>query len=127
VILAAVRCAPPDNKPLPGEMDKCRRFLRQELELLSRCRVVVALGQIAFGAFLKAWRENGNEFPPVKPVFRHAGEFQLPGELTLISSYHPSQQNTSTGRLTRSMFHSVFRRARHLIGRSGNLQTSLES
>jgi len=114
LITAAVRCAPPLNKPSPDEMETCRSYLRQELELLQKKRVVVALGQIAFRAFLKAWQENNgdslNRFQ-----FRHGGEWRLPDDLVLVSSYHPSQQNTQTGRLTRPMFHSIFQRARQLV------------
>lgn len=118
VIVAAVRCAPPANKPLPEEMDNCRRFLRRELELFRSCRVVVTLGQIAFRSFLKAWRESGRELPVKSLKFSHAGEWALPGGTTLIASYHPSQQNTQTGRLTQSMFHRVFRRARLWVDRT---------
>jgi uracil-DNA glycosylase family 4 len=118
LVTAALRCAPPANKPFPEELDNCRPYLRRELQLLTRTRVIVALGQIAFRAFLKAWVENGGELPGGRlPRFRHAGEWQLPGRVTLISSYHPSQQNTQTGRLTRSMFHGVFRRARRILSR----------
>jgi uracil-DNA glycosylase family 4 len=115
VIVAAVRCAPPGNKPLPEEMDRCRNFLRQELALLTSARVVVTLGQIAFRAFLAARRENGNEVPSRALEFTHAGEWELPGKIVLISSYHPSQQNTLTGKLTRPMFHRIFRRARRIV------------
>jgi uracil-DNA glycosylase family 4 len=116
LVTAALRCAPPANKPLPEELDNCRPFLRRELQLLTHARVIMALGQIAFRAFLKAWVGNGRELPGGRlPKFRHAGEWQLPGGVTLISSYHPSQQNTQTGRLTRSMFDGVFRRARCIL------------
>ena len=116
LITAALRCAPPANKPLPEELDTCRPYLRRELQLLERMRVIVVLVQIAFRGFLKAWTENGNRVSGDRALkFRHAGEWQLSGEVTLLSSYHPSQQNTQTGRLTRSMFHSVFRRARGLL------------
>ncbi len=116
LITAAVRCAPPANKPFPGELENCRSYLRRELQLLGHTRVIVVLGQIAFRAFLKAWRENGRELPgPRAPEFKHGGEWTLPGNVVLISSYHPSQQNTQTGRLTRSMFHAVFQRARSII------------
>jgi uracil-DNA glycosylase len=77
--------------------------------------VVIALGQIAFRSFLKAWRENGREMPDRLPLFQHAGETRLPGGIILISSYHPSQQNTLTGRLTHPMFDRIFQRARKII------------
>jgi len=117
-ITAALRCAPPANKPLPSELANCRRYLCRELELLRSARVFVALGQIAFHAFLKAWSETGHLPPDRKPAFRHGGEWELPGGFILIASYHPSQQNTQTGRLTQPMFHSVFRRSRELLIRA---------
>jgi len=116
LITAAVRCAPPQNKPLPDEMDNCRTFLRRELQLLKSQQVVVALGRTGFKAFLEAWQENGGALPVLKPEFRHGGEWALPGGPILIASYHPSQQNTQTGKLTRSMFHSVFHKARRILG-----------
>jgi uracil-DNA glycosylase len=115
LITAAVRCAPPNNKPLPPELDNCRRYLRHELELMEKKRVIVVLGRIALQAFLKARRETGHPGPAEPIVFRHGGEWELSSHLTLISSYHPSQQNTQTGRLTRPMFHSVFERARAVL------------
>jgi len=114
VIVAAARCAPPGNKPLPEEMNRCRSFLRRELTMFTSARVLVTLGQIAFRAFLAAWRENGKE-PPGGLKFAHAGEWEFPGGMVLLSSYHPSQQNTLTGKLTRSMFHRIFRRARRIV------------
>jgi uracil-DNA glycosylase len=115
LITAAVRCAPPNNKPLPPELDNCRRYLRRELELMEKKRVIVVLGRIALQAFLKARRETGHPRPADPIVFRHGGEWELSIHLTLISSYHPSQQNTQTGRLTRPMFHSIFERARAVL------------
>jgi uracil-DNA glycosylase family 4 len=115
LITAAVRCAPPQNKPLPNEMENCRSYLRQELLFLQSKRVVITLGQIGFKAFLKAWGEDRCALPDPKPLFRHGGEWILPGGLVLIASYHPSQQNTQTGKLTRAMFHSIFRRARAIL------------
>ncbi len=116
LITAALRCAPPANKPLPRELDNCRAFLRSELKLAERKRVIVVLGQIAFRSFLKTWVENGGRIPGGRaPVFRHAGEWNLTDCVILLSSYHPSQQNTQTGRLTRAMFHTVFRRARQIL------------
>ncbi len=115
VITASVRCAPPGNKPLPVEMEKCRQYLRQELRMLSTKRVIVVLGQIAFSSFLKAWKENGGELPQKRPSFSHGAAWTLADGLVLLTSYHPSQQNTQTGRLTRPMFHEVFRRARRIL------------
>ena len=116
LVTAALRCAPPANKPLREELDNCRPLLRRELQLLTHARVIVALGGIAFRVFLKAWVESGGVLPGGRlPRFRHAGEWPLPGGATLLASYHPSQQNTQTGRLTRSMFDDIFRRARCIL------------
>jgi uracil-DNA glycosylase family 4 len=117
IVTAACRCAPPANRPLPAELENCSSYLDRELQLLKRRRIILALGQIAFRAVLKAWRTEGGKLPGGgrAPAFRHAGEWELAGGLTLLSSYHPSQQNTLTGRLTREMFHAVFRRARTLL------------
>jgi len=112
---AALRCAPPNNKPFPEEMDNCRVFLRQELQLLGSKCVVVLLGQIAFRAYFKAWREIGGHMPVRRPKFSHGAEYVLPERITVIASYHPSQQNTQTGRLTRAMFHQIFQRARKIL------------
>ena len=115
-ITAAVRCAPPQNKPARAERDNCLPYLIEELELLHRVRVVLTLGRFAFDAYLAARREAGQNVPRPKPDFRHGACHPLPGPVTLIASYHPSQQNTFTGRLTRGMFHSVFRAARREPG-----------
>jgi uracil-DNA glycosylase family 4 len=115
LVTAALRCAPPENKPLPEELNNCRGYLRRELRLIRRKRVIVALGQLAFRSFLKAWQENGERMNGMRPEFRHGGEWMLPGGLILISSFHPSQQNTQTGKLTRPMFHAIFRRAREIL------------
>jgi uracil-DNA glycosylase len=115
LITAVLRCAPPDNKPLPEEVNNCREYLQRELQLASRKRIVVALGRIAFNAFLKTWQMMGGLLRHPKPEFSHGGERELPGGPALIASYHPSQQNTQTGKLTRPMFHDVFRRARSIL------------
>lgn len=116
-ITAAVRCAPPGNKPTPEELTACRRFLVKELLLLGHVRVVVTLGRIGFGAFLKAWVEAGRESPATPPLFSHAAEATLAGGVTLLASYHPSQRNTQTGLLTTAMFSRIFRRASRLMDR----------
>ena len=113
-ITSAVHCAPPDNKPSREEFAACRPYLVQELQLLKRVRVVVTLGHIAFQAYLSARRELGLAVPSPKPRFGHGVSYDLDG-ITLIGSYHPSQQNTFTGRLTRDMFQAVFQQARQLI------------
>ena len=118
LITAVVRCAPPDNKPLPEEANNCREYLHLELQLASRKRIVIALGRIAFDAFLKIRQAVEGQPAYPKPAFRHGGEWDLPEGITLIASYHPSQQNTQTGKLTRPMFHQVFRRARGILGGS---------
>ncbi len=112
---ATVRCAPPGNRPTPDEFEHCRRFLRDELRLLKKNRVVIALGKIAFDQYLKTCRIEGLEIPSPTPKFGHGVAYRLPWGVTLIGSYHPSQQNTFTGKLTRPMFHSVFRKARRAI------------
>ncbi len=114
-IAAVVRCAPPDNKPLPDEFETCRPFLMEELRLLNRVKVVVALGKIAFDQYLKACRSLGHELPKPALRFGHKVVYRLPWGVTLIGSYHPSQRNTQTGFLTRPMFHAVFRKARTAI------------
>jgi uracil-DNA glycosylase family 4 len=113
-ITAAVRCAPPENKPLPEEFAACRPYLLRELSLLKNVRVVVALGQIAFSTYVAARRALHAPVPAPAPRFRHGGVYRF-NQLTLISSYHPSQQNTFTGRLTREMFQSVFQQARETL------------
>jgi uracil-DNA glycosylase family 4 len=111
---AVVRCAPPDNKPKPDERDNCMPYLERELELLDRARVLVALGSFAWDGALRAARALGVEVPRPRPKFGHGAEAQLGGRWTLIGCYHPSQQNTFTGRLTEPMIDAVFIRAREL-------------
>lgn len=115
-ITASVRCAPPDNKPLPEEVRNCRPYLERELELLEHVEVVVALGRLAFDSYLTILKSKGLIASRSAFVFAHAAEHMIgPGLPLLISSYHPSQQNTSTGRLTLEMLEHVFHLAqRHL-------------
>ncbi len=108
---ATVRCAPPANKPTLDEFTACRPFVLGELRELRRLRVVVTLGKIAFDQYLRAIRELGGESPHPRPKFGHAATCVLPSGATLIGSYHPSQQNTFTGKLTRPMFHRIFAEA----------------
>ncbi len=115
-ISASVRCAPPDNKPTPIEISTCRAYLRRELELLPNIRVVVALGRLAFDSYLSILQDR--KLIAKKSIFRfgHDTEHQLgPGLPSLVSSYHPSQQNTSTGKLTEPMLRAVFERAKRLF------------
>jgi uracil-DNA glycosylase family 4 len=109
-VSAAVRCAPPENKPLPGERAACQPFVERELELLTGLRVIVPLGAFAYES---ACRLTGVR---PRPKFGHGVEVAAPGGLTIVCSYHPSQHNTFTGRLTAAMFDAVFRRARELAG-----------
>ena len=114
-VSAAVRCAPPDNKPLPQEIRNCRSYLDRELDLLANLRVVVALGKIAFDTYLDLLKLRGVIRSRSAFVFGHNRQFTTaPGQPHLISSYHPSQQNTSTGKLTEKMLLDVFRRAKRL-------------
>jgi uracil-DNA glycosylase family 4 len=113
-ITAAGRCAPPDNKPTPDELNHCRGYLIEELRLLRHVRVIVALGKIAFDSVLAALVDRGVEIPKPRPTFWHESVYQI-DRYTLIASYHPSQRNTQTGLLTPPMFDRVFARARQLI------------
>ncbi len=116
-ITAAGRCAPPSNRPTPAELAACRPYLVEELRLLPKLKVILALGGIAWEAVLAAGRELGRKQPAVRPRFGHGAEFAFEGAVPwlLIGSYHPSRQNTNTGRLTVPMFRSVFGRVRGLL------------
>jgi uracil-DNA glycosylase len=119
-VFAAVRCAPPDNKPTPAERDTCAPWLHRELALIRpTLRVVVALGAFAWAAFWPAIRAVYGLPPPVpRPTFRHGAEWAAPaGVPSLLGCYHVSQQNTFTGRLTPAMLDDVFARAKALAGR----------
>ncbi len=117
LITAAARCAPPANKPTVDELATCRPYIAREIQLLTDLRVVVALGRIGFDAFLRAYADAGGTLPSRKPPFGHAVETQLPDDgPLLIACYHPSQQNTQTGRLTLEMLDAVFARAREACG-----------
>jgi len=113
-VTAAVRCAPPANKPLPGEIANCLAHLDEEAAALPRVRVVVALGRIAFDAWLRLEQARGADVRP-RPAFGHGARHQRPDGRTLIGSYHPSRQNTHTGRLTAAMMDQVFRAARQIV------------
>lgn len=112
-IAACVRCAPPANKPTIEERDNCLPYLVQELGLLERVRVFVCLGSFAWDGALRVLKERGISVRK-KPRFGHAAEARI-GDFTLLGSYHPSQQNTFTGKLTQPMFDAVFARARALV------------
>jgi len=143
-ITAAVRCAPPDNKPLPTELAACSTFLDRELAGLEQVKVVVALGRIGFDAYLNYVKRRGLSHPSAKSmegpalsdpsanegsrtgwgtqfskssyIFGHGLSYELPNGKVLLASYHPSNQNTQTGKLTREMFVEIFRRAKKLAG-----------
>ena len=114
-VAAVARCAPPANRPTRDEIATCRRYLLDELAALDRLRVVVVLGKVAHDGFLAAERARGQAVPRPAPRFAHGTEHRLPSGLVLLGSYHPSQQNTFTGRLTRPMLDAVFARARALL------------
>jgi len=113
-VTAVVHCAPPENKPLPAEVSRCRPYFRAHLAGLPRLQVVIALGQIAFQGVLETLRASGQGMPSPRPRFSHGGEISFPA-FALLASYHPSRQNTQTGRLTPLMFDRVFLRARELL------------
>jgi uracil-DNA glycosylase family 4 len=110
---SVVRCAPPANKPAPAERDRCIPYLVEELRLLERARVLLALGAFAWDGTLRALRELGIDVPKPRPRFGHGARAEL-GPYALLGSYHPSQQNTFTGKLTREMLDAVLAEARRL-------------
>ena len=113
-ITAAARCAPPANKPTPAEQARCQPYLLGAMRSLTRLKVVVALGKIGWDAYLRARRATAAAVPRPLPRFGHGVEARMPDGITLLGCFHPSQQNTFTGRLTRPMLHAVFARARRL-------------
>ncbi len=116
-VAAAAHCAPPGNKPTPQEIANCRPYLVQHLALLTKVRVILLLGKIGFDAVLAALVEHGLSLPSPRPAFGHLAEHRL-GPYTLVCSYHPSRQNTQTGRLTVPMFDAVFARVNALLAQS---------
>jgi uracil-DNA glycosylase len=122
-IAAAVRCAPPDNKPTPEEIANCLPHLEAEISALPRVRVVVALGRIGFDAYLQLLKRRGVSVKP-RPVFGHGLAHALPNGPLLIGCYHPSRQNTNTGKLTASMMNDVFRTAKRALLISNAKRTS---
>jgi uracil-DNA glycosylase family 4 len=120
LITAAARCAPPQNKPTPAELRNCFPYLVEEFDALPRLRVMIALGSIAFDAILKVLRERGFALDPTRPAFAHGAEVVATKgrrSLTAIVSYHPSRQNTNTGKLTVAMFDAIFHRTSELLRR----------
>jgi uracil-DNA glycosylase family 4 len=113
-ITAAARCAPPGNRLTGDELARCRPFLEAEIGLLAGVRVVLVLGRVAHEAWLRGCTRAQRPGGP-RPRFAHGAETRLPDGRVLVASYHPSRQNTNTRRLTRAMWHAVFRRVRHLL------------
>ncbi len=113
-ITAAVRCAPPDNKPLPSELANCAPYLDRELAILKNVRVVVALGKIGFDAYLNCLKRNGVIQSRSEYRFGHAARYLTPNGVALLASYHPSNQNTATGKLTAPMFEGIFQEAKRI-------------
>ncbi len=116
-ITAAVRCAPPDNKPLPEEIANCAPFLDREIAALKNLKVVVALGKIGFDAYINHAKRRGLLTKKSEYVFGHGLHYTMPDGKALLASYHPSNQNTNTGKLTEAMFSEIFREARRLAKR----------
>jgi uracil-DNA glycosylase family 4 len=114
-ITATIRCAPPANKPLLEEMARCQPYLLDELALLDRVRVVVGLGRIGWQAYLRVRKTSGAPPPVTRPVFGHGSLTRFADGVTLLGCYHPSQQNTFTGKLTRPMLRAVFTKARRIL------------
>ena len=114
-LTAICRCPPPANKPAPEEIAACRTYLVQELDLLPAPRVIIALGQLAMDGVLRTWAATGHAVPSPRPRFGHAAEHRLDEQTTLLCAYHPSQQNTFTGKLTPTMLRAVFSRAAQLL------------
>jgi len=113
-ITAAARCAPPDNKPTPAEIANCSSYLDREIEGLLELRVIVALGRIGFDAYLNHLKRRGLLQGKKDYVFAHGAHYKMPDGKILLASYHPSNQNTNTGKLTRQMFVKIFQKARGL-------------
>ncbi len=114
-LAAVVRCAPPENRPAPDERDRCLPYLSREIEALPRLRALLALGSFAWDGALRALRSMGYEAPPPRPTFGHGAEVAV-GPFVLLGSFHPSQQNTFTGKLTESMLDDMLARARAVAG-----------
>jgi uracil-DNA glycosylase family 4 len=114
-ITAAIRCAPPDNKPLPQELANCAPYLDREVEGLKNLKVVVALGRIGFDAYLNYLKRRGHLASRKTYLFQHGAKYKLPDGKTLLASYHPSNKNTQTGKLTRPMFVRIFKEAAKIV------------
>jgi uracil-DNA glycosylase family 4 len=117
-ITAVARCAPPANKPTPEELRNCSAFLDRELDGMAQVKVVIVLGKIAFDGYLAHLKRRGVIESSAAYKFRHGAKYKLPNGRALIASYHPSQQNTNTGKLTSEMFSKIFRDAKRVVGRN---------
>ena len=124
-IMQVIRCAPPGNRPDRQEIANCQSYFLDELRLLKNVQAVIPLGRLAFDAYLRVYQQIGNTLPKPRPRFEHGTLTRLPTGHAFLPSYHPSQQNTQTGRLTRVMFHQVFATARTLL--DGNCGEGLGS
>ena len=120
-ITAAVRCAPPDNKPFPQELSNCSSYLNRELHELSQACVIVALGRIGFDAYLNYLKRQGKLGSKKPYIFKHGAKYEMPDGRILLASYHPSNQNTQTGKLTKEMFVKIFEQASRLASRKSAL------
>jgi uracil-DNA glycosylase family 4 len=114
-ITATLRCAPPQNKPAPEEIANCRPYLLREIQFLKNVRVILGLGKIGFDNALSAFSEVYDLVLSPRPKFGHGAEYALNSRLTLLGTFHPSQQNTFTGKLTEKMFDGIFQRVRQLL------------
>jgi uracil-DNA glycosylase family 4 len=117
-ITATVRCAPPDNKPLPQEIANCSEYLDREIFILKKVKVVVALGKIGFDAYLAHLKRRGLLGKKSDYIFGHGRHYHVPEGRILLASYHPSNQNTATGKLTEQMFAGIFSLAKNLSHKS---------
>lgn len=126
-ITAAVRCAPPDNKPAPQEIANCAPFLDREIDGLKKVRVVVALGRIGFDSYLNYLKRHGQLASKAPYVFAHGAKYEMPDGRILLASYHPSNQNTNTGKLTEKMFTDIFRAAARLAKKASSPPRALRS
>jgi uracil-DNA glycosylase len=124
-ITAAVRCAPPDNKPMLSELANCSSYLDRELAILKEVKIVVALGKIGFDAYLAHLKRTGVIQRTAGYKFGHAASYPMPNGVVLLASYHPSNHNTATGKLTAAMFEDVFHRARRMAQEAGALNSAL--
>jgi uracil-DNA glycosylase len=122
-ITAAVRCAPPQNKPAPQEIANCAPFLDREIAGLKNVKVIVALGRIGFDAYLNYLRRRGELKSKKEYVFAHGARYATPGGRILLASYHPSNQNTQTGKLTEAMFRRIFEQAKELASGARELRS----